>query len=39
MKRDWICLGQDSYPLWKVFCSGVPLYRGRLDSLIRTRFV
>ena len=39
MKRDWICLGQDSYPLWKVFCSDVPLYGGRLDSLIRTRFV
>ena len=23
-----------TYPLWKVFCSGVPLYRGRLDSII-----
>ena len=23
-----------SYPLWKVFCSGVPLYRGRLESMV-----
>lgn len=29
-----VCNGQDSYPLWKVFCSGVPLYRGRLDSIV-----
>lgn len=20
--------------MWKVFCSGVPLYRGRLDSIV-----
>ncbi|CAF3711683.1 unnamed protein product [Rotaria sp. Silwood1] len=23
-----------TYPLWKVFCSGVPLYRGRVDSIV-----
>ncbi len=30
-----MCLGEETtYPLWKVFCSGVPLYRGRLDSIV-----
>ncbi|CAF0997440.1 unnamed protein product [Didymodactylos carnosus] len=30
-----VCLGQEkSYPMWKVFCSGRPLYRGRLDSIV-----
>ncbi|CAF2122006.1 unnamed protein product [Rotaria magnacalcarata] len=23
-----------TYPMWKVFCSGVPLYRGRVDSIV-----
>jgi hypothetical protein len=26
--------GQESSQLWKVFCSGVSLYRGRVDSLV-----
>ncbi|CAF0977444.1 unnamed protein product [Adineta steineri] len=30
-----VCFGQqESYPMWKVFCSGRPLYRGRLDSIV-----